>query len=206
MLAAEEFAVSNRRRVQRVYTPAEKTALVGEVQRRHRAEGLSAGQLARELGISSSSYYCWARAGVRGPEISVTPQSAARQASSTALGAKGARRYDAGQRAALLAEVAARRQAGETLGAILKALDLGRTSYARWLECERPAPSFRAVLVEDVSPDQTPKAGPAALVPIAVADQAIGTPTAPLTLVAPGGYRIEGLAVESAAALLRALA
>lgn len=198
-----------RRHVYKVYTPGEKAAFVGEIQRRQRAEGLSAGHIARELGISSSSYYCWVRAGVRAPEGALKSHVPAGKASSAALRAKAARRYDAGQRAALLAEVAARREAGERLGAILRALDLGRKSYARWLEFERPAPTFRAVVVEDAAPsDLPPAAAMVALAPIAEADQAINTPMPPaqLTLVAPGGYRIEGLAVESAAALLRALA
>jgi len=208
MLAAEEIAVPKRRRVYKFYTPAEKAALVGEVQRRQRSEGLSAGHIAHQIGISSASYYSWVRAGVRAPESALTVQAAAGKASSAALRAKAGRRYDAGRRDALLAEVAARREAGEGLGAILKSLDLGRKSYARWLECERPMPAFRAVVVEDAPSELTPAAATVALVPIAEADQAISTPTGPalLTLVAPGGYRIEGLAVDSAAALLRALA
>lgn len=54
-----------------------------------------------------------------------------------------------------------------------------------------------------------------ALVPVAPAALALALAPPPseapaqaagLVLVAPGGYRVEGLAVESAAALLRALA
>lgn len=203
MLAAEEFVVPKRRRAHKVYTPAEKAAFVGEVQRRQGAEGLSAGHIARQLGISSASYYGWVRAGVRAPESAAATPAAAGKALSAALRAKAARRYDAGQRAALLAEVAARRAAGERLGAILKALDLGRRSYARWLERERPAPSFRAVVLGDAPSALVPASASVALVP---AEASTPAATAPLTLVAPGGYRIEGLAVESAAALLRALA
>lgn len=44
-----------------------------------------------------------------------------------------------------------------------------------------------------------------ALVPIVVRDDD-DAPTGPLTLTAPGGYRLDGLSVTSAAALLRALA
>jgi len=43
-----------------------------------------------------------------------------------------------------------------------------------------------------------------ALVPIVVRD-VDDEPTGPLTLTAPGGYRVDGLTVTSAAALLRAL-
>jgi len=194
--------------VPKFYTPAEKAALVGEVQRRQRAESLGIAYLARQLGFSCASYYNWLHAGVRAPATTpfapVLTPSPAGKTLSNAVRAKASRRYDARQRAALLAEVTSRRQAGESLGAILKALDLGRTSYSRWRESERQAPSFRAVAVQEPSAVVTPELSALALVPaLELTTQA---PTAALTLVAPGGYRIEGLAVESAAALLRALA
>lgn len=44
-----------------------------------------------------------------------------------------------------------------------------------------------------------------ALVPIVVRDDRQGAPEA-VTVIAPGGYRVEGLTVVTAAALLRALA
>ncbi|MCA9617785.1 MAG: hypothetical protein KC731_02115 [Myxococcales bacterium] len=47
---------------------------------------------------------------------------------------------------------------------------------------------------------------PAALVPVAVVDERVARSAAPLTIVTPTGFRIEGLEVEEAAALLRALA
>ena len=189
----------------KVYSPAEKAALVGEVQRRQRTESRSIDDLARQLGFTASSYYHWVGAGVCAPasepavacpSIGKTPTAEKRL--------KGARRYDDARRAALLNEIARRRETGQGIRQILAAVDLGRTTYARWLEQMAPVPAFRAVTVEDA-----PMVTAVALVP-AVAVGSAMTPHAmlsagPLTLVAPGGYRIEGLAVESAAALLRAL-
>ena len=207
MLAAEESAVPKRRRTHKIYTPAEKVAFIVEIQRQQRTESLSIEHIARQLGISDASYYNWLRAGLRAPDSMPTAPTAMSPTNKTMaapLRAKAARRYDVQQRAALLAKVASRREAGERLAAILKSLDLAHTTYARWLERESPAPAFRAVFVEDSPSALAPVVTSVALIPA----PAITTPSspAPLSLVAPGGYRIEGLGVESAAALLRALA
>ena len=177
-----------------VYTPAQRAAIVGEIQQRHRHESRSIEYLARQLGISDKTYYNWVRAGVRAPQSMPVEQPA-----STRL--KAARRYDAAQRTNLMEEITRRHDVGQKLSEILRDVDLGRTTYARWLDEAAPAPTFRAVIVEPVPCVATS----VALVAMTEAAPAPTPPGPALTLVAPGGYRIEGLAIESAAALLRAL-
>lgn len=190
------------RRVSKVYTSAQRAAIVGEIQQRQRSESRSVEYLARQFGISDKTYYNWLRAGVRAPDS--VPAGKA-----PAVRAKAARRYDEAERSALMAEIARRREAGQRLGAILHVLDLGRTSYVRWLNQAPSTPAFRAVTVHVAPAVASQGVTAMALVPAAPIEPAI-TPAVPadlkpLTLVAPGGYRIEGLAVETAAALLRAL-
>ncbi len=98
MLAAEESAVPKFRRTNRIYTPAEKVAFIGEIQRRRRTEGLSIEHIARQLGISDASYFNWLRAGFRAPDSMPSAPVAMSPASKTMaapLRAKAARRYDA---------------------------------------------------------------------------------------------------------------
>lgn len=51
--------------------------------------------------------------------------------------------------------------------------------------------------------ERTAEAAPLALVPIAVSGLVMGSP---ISLVAPSGYRVEGLSLEQVSALLRELA
>ncbi len=108
--------------------------------------------------------------------------------------------YTTEERVALVTEIQRRFAAGEgSLRAIAASLGTTDTSYHNWVRAGiRPAgvPAMRQLEVTALVP-----AGPAALT-LAPAPKAAPVP---LTLVAPGGYRLEGLDVEAAAALLRAL-
>lgn len=103
------------------------------------------------------------------------------------------KQYTRAEKAAFVAEVSRRHAAGEgSYRAIAASLGIKDKSYHNWVRAgiqstgtTEPAPSMRPVEVMALVP-----ARPAA---------------AKLSLNAPGGYRVEGLDVESAAALLKAL-
>ena len=183
-----------RRGAPRRYTLDEKIALVTEIERRYSAGDVTLKAAANAAGTTDTSYLNWVRAGVR-PAVVEVPAPAPKVVSSSV------RRFEQGERARLTAAVGARRAAGESVRAACKAEGVGEKSYRRWVEDARPVPLMRPVEVT-------------ALVPVAPALPAAFTLAPPrpaaepalLTLVAPGGYRIEGLAIEAAAALLRALA
>lgn len=114
------------------------------------------------------------------------------------------RTYTMEEKVALVSEIERRYRAGEgTLGSIARSLGTSDTSYHNWVRAgigatPAPAPVMRPVEVT-------------ALVPVAPSTLSLVAPhvasvTETLTLVSPSGYRVEGLAIESAAALLRALA
>lgn len=108
--------------------------------------------------------------------------------------------YTPEDRVRLVTEIQRRFAAGEgTIRTIAASLGTTETSYHNWVKAGvRPAgvPAMRPIEVTALVP-----AGPTALT---VAPPPKAAPV-PLTLVAPGGYRLEGLDVEAAAALLRAL-
>jgi transposase-like protein len=98
------------------------------------------------------------------------------------------RAYPQEERQRLLAEVERLLEEGKTLAEACRMTGISDESYRRWkLEAH---PVIRPVEIT-------------ALVPI-IPDSRRSSPEA-LTLTAPGGYRLEGLSIESAAALLRAL-
>lgn len=79
-----------------------------------------------------------------------------------------------------------RRRHGDGVRTIARALGVSPESIRRWTMSTAARPTR-------------------ALVPIVVRDDDRG-PEGPITLTSPGGYRVDGLTVASAAALLRALA
>lgn len=170
----------------RSYTIEEKIALVTGIDRRYRAgEGTLAG-IARELGTAETNYYHWVRAGIR-PRAQV-PEKPARLA-------KGCSYGDA-ERERLLQEVDELRACGHGTEAACKAVGISQTSYRRWRK-PRLTLTMRPVEVT-------------AMVPLAPSVAPLVVPQGPpssrtFALVAPGGYRLEGLDVGSAAVLLRAL-
>ncbi|MDB5096108.1 MAG: hypothetical protein JWM80_529 [Cyanobacteria bacterium RYN_339] len=99
------------------------------------------------------------------------------------------------------------REGGGSLRAIAASVGATDSNYYNWLRAGirpvGPLPAMRQVEVTALVP-----VAPAAVTVVTVAAPA-PTPSAPapaLNLVAPGGYRLEGLGIESAAALLKALA
>ena len=88
-------------------------------------------------------------------------------------------------------------------------LTLWRRLETRMAQAEADARKAEAELrMAKAKPDVEAEMGaaeaePLALVPIAVSGLAMGSP---LSLVAPSGYRVEGLSLEQVAALLRELA
>lgn len=165
-----------RRPQPRTYTREEKIAFVSEITRRYPSEGRPLTAIADELGISASNYYNWLKAGIR-------PQLVSRPAAP--------RPYEPAERERLKGEVDQLRSAGMGVLAACKKVGISEKSYRKWTEDAAPPPAMRPVEIT-------------ALVPIAPAASAPAN--SELALVAPGGYRIEGLSVEAAAQLLRALA
>ena len=114
---------------------------------------------------------------------------------------KGAwpRSYSGAEKFALVTEIERRFRAGEgSLQAIASRLGTCEASYHNWTKA-----GIRPVRPVDEVPLRPVEV--TALVPVTEQEPAAPSRT-PLSLVAPGGYRLEGLSVESAAALLRALA
>lgn len=173
----------------RTYTLEQKTALVAEVERLYRAGGRSYVAIARELGISDTSYHNWIAQGIK-------PTSAAAAVPAPAT-SKPRKIYTAAERDQLVAEVKRLHAAGQTVKEVCRAVGIGEKTFRVWRAQRRALPAMRPVEVTAVVP---------------VASEALSLappqPTAPATLnlLAPGGYRVEGLSVESAAQLLRALA
>lgn len=166
-------------RAPRRYTQDEKVALVSEIDRRLRSTGGSLYTIASDLGTTGTSYVNWLKAGV-------TPAAAPPAAH---------RIYSAAEREHFMAEVDRMRGEGQNLIAACRTLAISDKSYRKWKADSAPPATMRPVEIT-------------ALVPVSSQAVAIIRPPDPrtLTLIAPGGYRIEGLSTESAAELLRALA
>lgn len=108
--------------------------------------------------------------------------------------------YTAEQRIALVTEIDRRFRAGEgTLRAIAQAAGTTDTNYHNWVR-SGIKPATMAMRPVEITTSLVPV--PPAALTIAPAPKAA---PAKLTLAVPGGYRLEGLCVETAAALLKAL-
>lgn len=158
----------------RTFSAHEREAIISAVE--HAAGlGKSVGDTARDHGITGAIFYRWIRERARGGSARGTaPLPAPRLR----------RKFTREDKADLIAEMHRRRDRGESIKDLARALGLHENSCYRWLREEPPMP-FRAVEIAD------PVSSPA---------------PAELCLVAPSGHRIEGLDVETAAQLLRALA
>ena len=185
-----------RRSGQRTYTLEEKTLLVTEIARRSRAGEGTLRSIAASLGTTDQNYHNWLKAGIR-PVLPPPPPSP--------------RTYDPAEREHVVAEVDRLRGESPNLKEACRKVGISDKSYRRWKEDLAPTPAMRpvevtalvpapptAMVIAPPVPAPTPEAPPVTTVTVANATA--------LTLVAPGGYRIEGLAVETAAQLLRALA
>jgi transposase-like protein len=158
------------------FTRAERQALVNEVDRLYRAGGRTYVSIARELGIGDSSYHSWLAAGIK-------PRQQPLAAATRVL-------YSPQQRADIVAEVERRVAAGETCQIACLALGIQGKTFRTWRQ--KLSLPLREVAITALVPafaaPPTPLAGTS------------------LTVVAPNGYRVEGLDLESVARLLRALA
>ena len=181
--------LQSRRNASPIYTLEEKIALVTEIDRLYRTGNVSLIAAANAAGTSTTSYRNWVRAGIkpRSPE----PERLPRPVSPPPYGQV--------ERERILAEIERLRDVGQSVKAACQAVGISTKSYHKWRCDEAPMPAMVPVEFTALVPFAPPLALLlAAPVPTIVADV--------LTLVAPSGYRIEGLAIESAAALLRMLA
>lgn len=160
----------------RTYDARERAEIIAAIER-GAEQGRSVGATARDFGITGSVYYRWIRERARSERGSDIAISSGGRAS------QERRRPSADEKGRLVAEIRRRRDAGEPIQSVALAVGLHENTCYRWLR-ETEAPTFRPVEVVVAEP---------------VAQVA-------LSLVAPSGHRVEGLDVETAARLLRALA
>lgn len=177
----------------RSHTIEERVALASEIARRVAAGEGTVQTVALALGTTDSNFYNWRRAGfVQAVQPVAEP--------APALAAAGRRLYAPAEREALVATIDELRAKGQSQEAACKAVGIADSSYRAWRLALAP-PAMRPVEVRALVPVSVPTALALAPPRQAASPAAVGA----LVLVAPGGYRVEGLAVESAAALLRAL-
>ena len=190
----------------RIFTAAEKAALLAEVERLYRAGGRTYVSIARELGIGDNSYHNWLAKGIRPlvPAASPTPEPA-----------RKTRAYTADERQRLIAEVERLHADGQSIAAACLSLGIRDKTFRVWRAKSCPPPTMRSVEITALvpvvlagGPSQSDGSRPSEPVTFpAILTLASARPApAKLTLQAPGGYRVEGLAIEDVAALLRALA
>ena len=161
----------------RRYTNEEKVAYVTAIASRYPSDGQPLDAIAKDLGISVVNYYNWVKAGIR-------PQTAEPKRATTH------RPYEQTERERLKAEVDRLRQSGMGIKLACQSVGISDKSYHKWsLNTESPAPAMR----------------PVEITALVTTPQLASVPVSGLTLVAPGGYRVEGLSIETAAGLLRAL-
>lgn len=176
------------------YTLEEKIAFVTKVDQLYRAGGVTMSAALAAAGTNAASYASWVKAGIRPspPRAAVTvPHVRSPE-----------------EREQLVAEVDRLRDGGMGVQAACRQAGITDKSYRKWKEDLAPPPAMRPVEVTALVP-----VGPTAMViaPPRPAPEPVLPAARPATgdslvLVAPGGYRLEGLGVETAAALLRALA
>lgn len=186
----------------RTYTIEERRAIVAEIDRRYKAGKGIYRVLAAQLGVTDSDYHYWRRAHPPLPEASrasVTAPAASRP-TSAAKASPPPPPYPPAERERLRLEVDRQRATGRSIVDACKAAGISTDSYRKWAAAAAPAPAMRPVEVTALVP--APPSPPA----LALAPPRPAPAPERLTLVAPSGHRIEGLAVETAAALLRALA
>jgi transposase-like protein len=176
------------------YSPAERARIMSAV-RRGLEVGRRVGVTARECGITEALYYRWVREQGRGiPEVSPAGSaSVGRAQDGTALADENRSRAnrrrgplptDLRDRLQIRA-IALREEDGLPLDLIAERLGVSQATVVRWLARRSQEAGFVQVEVVANVPE------PAPVVPV---------------LLAPGGYRVEGLDVAGLAELLRRLA
>ena len=171
----------------KTYTHAEKRALVADIERLYAAGGRTYASIALELGIGATRYHAWLSQGI---EAAVAAVPAPTRCAVPTV-------FSASERARLVAEVDGLRARGNTMKGACRAVGISDKSYRKWKDASAAPLAMRQVEVTALVP--TWATGLPALPPLAPITPA-------LALLAPGGYRVEGLCVETAAQLLRALA
>ena len=96
----------------------------------------------------------------------------------------------------VLAHVACRQRGGDSLRVLSAEPGIGFETLRRWLAAPAPAPTRR----------RRRKRPPAMLVPVAIVPAPASVLARLATVVSPSGYRVDGLTLDEAALLLRALA
>lgn len=185
------------------YTQAERERIIARIR-----AGLERGQrvavTARELGISQGIFYRW----VREQALRAASKASAPPAVSRPPAADTPRRILTGARKQkAIAAIRRRVAAGARVADAARAEGVSPWTYYGWL---RWAGKQRAEEAADETPEPALTLRAVAVVPAAPAMVSL-LPPAPdvpgpgLVLVVPGGYRLEGLGVASAAELLKAL-
>lgn len=171
----------------RTYTSAEREEIVGRI-RAGLSEGKRVAASAVELGISEATFYRWVRESARaGAGAGPAPVRKRR--------APPGRGYSPEERSRILEAIRRRIRRGQGVLEAAVAEGISDGTYYNWIRAEKDM-------------FEPPTMRPVALVPAPSLALTVSAPQAsppPLTIVAPGGYRVEGLTIESAAALLRAL-
>lgn len=147
----------------RAFTLEQKAALVSEIARRYCDGEGSLQAIAQKLGTSDASYHNWVKAGIR-------------------PAGRVARVFSAAERERLIAEVGRLQADGQGLSSACREVGISDESYRRWREDAHSINGMRPVEITAVVP----------AAPSALASYRPST-TEALTLMAPSGYRIEGL-------------
>ena len=183
---------------------AEKQALIVEIERRMKLEGRGVKPVANQLGISVSTYYMWLSAGGRPtPERDGRVSTAEGQAPREPAVASAIGESDAHERARIMAAVRSGLAAGVPMKASARQHGITEAVYYRWVREAGRGPVRKPV--RDSVQSQTLVVSPPQMPAFRAVTLSGPEPARALSLVAPSGHRIEGLSVESAAALLRAL-
>jgi transposase-like protein len=167
--------------VRRIYTDAEKAFYVAEFERLYRAGNRTYASIARELGVPDSNYHRWAGGVARVVQATSNSQPVAHSKPRVVFTLK--------ERKRLVAEVERFRATGQSIVSACREVGIGVKSFCSWLA---QAPGLTPLPLREVTVTS--------LVTTSAA------PSAPLVVVSPDGYRVEGLDVEAAARLLKALA
>lgn len=180
------------RRSPQNFTPEERAKIMAAI-RQGLEVGRRVGVTAREFGITEAIYYRWIREGAR------TAQSGGADSAALVAGGSPQRGFcspESRRRGPLPADVrgrlqvravALREEDGLPLDLIAERLGVSQGTVVRWLARRSQEAGF--VKVDVVADFPEPAPAPAVAV-----------------LLAPGGYRVEGLDVASLAELLRRLA
>lgn len=173
------------KRDHQTFSQQEREEIMTAIQR-----GLAAGKrvaiTARERGITQAIFYRWVREGARERDEAFSLVPKREPVPGTV---RSRRRFTPQERKQLLDEVRRRLAAGASVATATQELGLSESCWYNWT-CAEKSQSVPLRPVEIIVPVALP------------------SPSAPtsLSLVVPGGYRLEGLSIEAAVALLKALA